>query len=548
MSVFKKIDRRDLIPIWKNSNEVPSVEFTGVESNVLPEMSISYFSELINDFEHNQTTGIGAELLNIAILTNNKSQVRHVAEFVLKDKYSPLRLKDLARHVLDGNAFFPLDSIGHNPVDEIHSKRKWLKEHPKDSLSWIDLGRAFVSIGEHESARKSILTGLQLSNHHRWVSRVSSRFFISINENDIAHKILKRNPNLTSDPWLLSAEIAVAKSNGRNPQNWKLAKRLTETIKSEFHLTELNSCIASLELLDGNQKKAKPLFIKSLKHPNSNVLAQAKWAERTSDLKNLVDDDVLKRQKNSNEAKCWAYYAECDMESALKYALLWQDEEPYTCEPAILSSYIASLLDRYDEMIRIVKKGLIVEPDNETLILNKYFAEASLAEINNQKIGLEIAGPVLKYIDKASSSNDKGIMAHAYANIGFIFYKLDDFKSGREWYEKSINMFLSINHPSQVLAEINHLRESIISQSPWADELFGSISRKIGKGGIWNDPAVRFYMPKLAKIKKDPSNWRSLLTENNEMSNTTTLVVNKKTARFNFSKSNPTIWVSNKKR
>jgi len=55
---------------------------------------------------------------------------------------------------------------------------------------------------------------------------------------------------------------------------------------------------------------------------------------------------------------------------------------------------------------------------------------------------------VLKYIDKASNSNDKGIMPHAYTNIGFIFYKLDGFKSGREWYEKSINMFLSINHPS----------------------------------------------------------------------------------------------------
>lgn len=78
------------------------------------------------------------------------------------------------------------------------------------------------------------------------------------------------------------------------------------------------------------------------------------------------------------------------------------------------------------------------------------------------------------------------------------------------------------------MAEVNHLRESIISQSPWADELFGSISRKIGKGGIWNEPAIRFYMPKLAKLKKDPSNWRFLLTEDNKISNSNTLVVNKK--------------------
>lgn len=547
MSVFKKIDRRDLIPIWKNSNEVPSVEFTSVKSNILPEVSNSYFEELLNDFKYNRCIGVAAELINIAILTSNESKVRHVADFLLKNKYSPLRLKDLANHLLEGNAFFPLEAIAHNPEDEIRLKRRWLKDHPRDSLSWIDLGRAFVSIGEHESARKSILAGLQLSNNHRWVSRVSSRFFISINENDIAHKILKINPNLTSDPWLLSAEIAVAKSNGRNPQNWKVAKRLTETIQSEFHLTELNSCLASLELLEGNQKKAKPLFLKSLKHPNSNVLAQAKWAERISDLKNLVDDDVLKKQKNSNEAKCWAYYAECDMESALKYSLLWQEEEPYTCEPAILSSYIASLLDRYDEMIDIVKKGLVVEPENETLILNKYFAEASLAEINNEEIGLEIVSPVLKHIDKVSHSNDKGIIAHAYANIGFIFYKLKDFNAGREWYEKAINMFLSINHPSQVLAEINHLREAIISESPWADDLFESISKKIGKGGIWNDPAIRFYMPKLAKIKKDPSNWRVLLKEQNEIS-TKTVIVNKQIAKFNFSRNNPTIWISNKKK
>ena len=35
-------------------------------------------------------------------------------------------------------------------------------------------------------------------------------------------------------------------------------------------------------------------------------------------------------------------------------------------------------------------------------------------------------------------------------------------------------------------------------------------------------------MPKLAKLKKDPSNWRFLLTEDNKISNSNTLVVNKK--------------------
>jgi len=547
MSVFKKVDRRDLIPIWKHSNEVSSVEFLALKARDQPEIESSYFSELFHDFNHNRTIGVGAELLNIAILTNNISQVSHVANFILNDKNSPLRLKDLARHILDGNAFFPLESVGRLAEDEIRLKRKWLKEHPKDSLSWIDLGRAFVSIGEHESARKSILTGLQLSNHHRWISRVSARFFISINENDIAHKILKKNPNLTSDPWILSAEIAVAKANGRNPQNWKVAKKLTETIQSDFHLTELNSCLASLELLDGNQKKAKSLFINSLKHPNANVLAQAKWAERTSDLKNLVDDDFLKKQKNSNEAKCWACYAECDMKSALKFAMLWQKEEPYTCEPAILSSYLAGLLDDYEQMVNIVEKGLIVEPENETLNLNKYFAEISLAEIKNEPLTVEKFSLVLKFIKNISHSKDKGTIAHAYANSGFIFYKLGDFISGKEWYEKSINMFLSINHPSQVLAEINHLREALISKSPWGESLFENITKKVGRGGLWNDPAIRFYMCKLEKIRRDPSNWRFLLTEDVSNINDEVLV-NDNTSRFNLSNKNPTIWVSNKKK
>lgn len=545
MSVFKRIDRRDLIPIWKNSIDVPTIEFLSVNSTISPEIESTYFFELINNFKHKRSLGVGAELLNIAILTNNISQVQHVAEYIFKDQYSPIRLKDLAKHILDGNVFSPLENVGHNAKEEIHLKRKWLKEHPRDSLSWVDLGRAFVSIGEHDSARKSILTGLQLSNHNRWVSRVSSRFFISVNENDIAHKILKTNPNLTSDPWILSAEIAVAKSNGRNSQNWKIAKKLIDTIKSDFHLTELNSCLASLELLNGNQKKAKPLFINSLKHPNSNVLAQAKWAERISDLKNLVDGEHLKKRKNSNEAKCWAYYEECDMESALKYALLWQEEEPYSGEPAILSSYIAALLDKYDEMIRIVKKGLIVEPDNVTLILNKYFAEVSKAEIENKEISIESVSPILKYIEKASHSQDKETIAHAYANIGFIFYKLKNFNAGREWYEKSINTFLSINHPSQVLAEMNHLREAIISQSPWANDLFLSFSKKIGKGGIWNDPAIRFYMPKLERIRKDPSNWRALLTEGISKSKDKFLV-SKSSVILNLSSRNPTILLTKK--
>ncbi|MQK22040.1 hypothetical protein EI013_27115, partial [Escherichia coli] len=119
MSVFKKIDRRDLIPIWKNSIDVPTIEFLSVSSTISPEIESTYFFELINDFKYKRSLGVGAELLNIAILTNNISQVQHVAEYILKDQYSPIRLKDLAKHILDGNAFFPLENVGHNAEEEI---------------------------------------------------------------------------------------------------------------------------------------------------------------------------------------------------------------------------------------------------------------------------------------------------------------------------------------------------------------------------------------------------------------------------------------------
>ncbi|EPW5036201.1 hypothetical protein ACWL47_003996 [Yersinia enterocolitica] len=547
MSVFKKVDRRDLIPIWKNSADASIVEFLSLKPKDLPEKNNDYFVELMSEFSNNRTLGVGAELLNIAILTNNTHQINQVAEFILADIHSPQRLIDLAQHLIEGKSFYPFNRISNKAQTEIGIKRKWLKEHPKDSLSWIDLGRAFASIGEHESAKKSILTGLQLSNNNRWVTRVSSRFFISINEPDIAHKILKNNPNLTSDPWLLSAELAVSKSYGRTLQYWKTAKKLIDSIQSDFHLTELNSCLGSLELLDGNLKKAKPLFIRSLKHPNSNVLAQAKWAERTSDLKDLVDDNSLKNQKNSNEAKCWSFYSQGDMEAALKYALLWHDEEPYTCEPAILSSYLAALLDRYDKMVEIAVAGLIVEPDNHTLLLNKYFAEISLAEIKGDAFDENSIISALKALDKISQTNDKGINAHAYANIGFIFYKIKDFDLGREWYEKSINLFSSINHPSQVLAEINHLREALISQSSWAEEIFHKVRKQTARGGAWNDPAVKFYMNKLEKVRKDPENWRSLLTDQDKNLDDKLLVVDSFT-KFNLSRINPTIWINNKKR
>ncbi|ANJ94618.1 tetratricopeptide repeat protein [Serratia plymuthica] len=554
MSATTKIEDRVVIPAWYQSFEAAkSPEVQSLKRKMAEQNASSSINELHADFMHIPELGKAIDLLNVAYTEGDSEKAVLAAHFVMHaGKNLPDALTGLARLVLNELQSTELLSPAAATELQIRDKRSWLKVHPADSLSWIDLSRLFMSIGQTEAAERAMRIGVNLANKNRWATRVASRFFYNLDDYDKAHHILLRHPDIKTDPWLLSAELAVTSGADRPSRHWSNAKRALEMGYDPRHISELQSSIGSMELKSGALKKAKKLFTESLFCPNGNVLAQAKWAEKKGKINELVTAGTLEKQNRAYEAKFLDAYARQDMDLALEYGRKWIEEEPFNAEPAIRSSYIASLLDRYDEAAEISLNGLKINHQDETLQLNLIFSRVAMAEMIGTAADDELIAVVLSRIDTMLKSDNETIVAHALANLGLIRYRQRQLEEGKNFYEQAIIILKSLNHPSAVLAELNHLRESLIAMAPWKEVLFCKLETFAGTGGFWDEPSVSFYLRKLGKIRTDAADWRTLLTENlpPEMKYTDVEEKGDLTGeyKFDFNPASPTIWLPRNKK
>ncbi|MGP2520694.1 tetratricopeptide repeat protein [Pantoea ananatis] len=548
MSATTKIENRVVIPAWNQSHEAArSPEIQSLSVNKFSDKAHSSLTDVYTDFLHAPELGKAIDLLNVAYIQGDVEKASLAADYVLRTgKRLPPALSGLARLVIDNIGLKKSLNPSMKAAHQIRSNRMWLKSHPSDSLSWIDLSRLYMSIGEVNAAERAIRIGLKLANSNRWATRVASRFYYNLDEFDKAHALLLKHPDIKTDPWLLSAELAVTSGAGRPSRHWNSAKRALEFGFDGRHVSELQSSIGSMELMSGALKKAKKLFKESLDWPNANVLAQAKWAEKKGCI-GLVNANTLEKQKKAYEAKYLDAYARQEMKLALEYARKWIEEEPFSAKPAIQASYIASLLDRYEEAAEISTNGLKINPHDETLQLNQIFSRVALAEINNTTGDHVFVRTALHRIESMLKSDNKTIVGHALANLGLIRYRQQKIENGKVFYENAIAILKSLNHPSAVLAELNHLRESLIADAPWKEDLFTKLESLAGTGGFWDEPSVSFYLRKLGKIRISSSDWRVLLTESTPDENfvieTEENTDSLEGYHFDFDPKKPTIWL-----
>lgn len=552
MSAITKIEDRVVIPAWYQSREAarsPEIQSLSAKKHV--HVAHSSLDELHSDFLHSPELGKAIDLLNVAYTEGDFDKATLAADFVMRSgRQLPPTLSGLARLILNQSELKDFLNPGIKIDHQIRDKRIWLKAHPADSLSWIDLSRLYMSIGETDAAERAMRIGLNLADSNRWATRVASRFYYNLDEYDKAHVILLKHPDIKTDPWLLSAELAVTSGADRPSRHWNNAKRALELGFDARHVSELQSSVASMELMSGALKKAKKLFKESLGWPNANILAQAKWAEKKGRI-GLVTAGTLEKQNKAFEAKFLDAYARQDMELALEYGKMWIKEEPFSAEPAIQTSYIASLLDRYEEAADISSNGLKINHHDETLQLNLIFSRVALAEMNGTVEDHDFIMVALNRIESMLKSDNKTIVGHALANLGLIHYRQNKLDDGQLFYEKAISILKSLNHPSAVLAELNHLRESLISGAPWKESLFVRLESLAGTGGFWDEPSVSFYLRKLEKIRTNASNWRKLLTEQDHSNTKVERVGESKNSSegflFDFDPKKPTIWLPRNK-
>lgn len=496
-------EKRDIIPIWKLSYEAAaSPEITPVKSSPKTGDTELKSDALLDEFLKNKSLGRAADLLNASILEDREELSKTAAKFILETETRLPALDAVSRKILGISV---PDVTDHSIT--IGNLRTRLKENPQNPLAWVDLARAYTVINEKEKSENAMWAALRYSHDHRWISRMAARLFVHYEELSKAHKVLLMNSNLRSDPWLLSTELAVARLAEKPQKNWNQAKKLAESKLAPIHLTELTSSLATSEILSGADKKARLLFKQSLISPTSNSLAQIKWADRSYKLGfSKQIESSLTHTSKAHEAKHWEAYEKKQMHLALEHAHSWLKEEPYSASPPQAITYIASIINNMPLVFETSSNGLKVNPGDTTLKLNYIFAQLSTLGYNNS-LDQEAIEKSFRTLRAIMHGPDKNEAAHAMANIGMFAYRIGRAEVGKQYYDEAEAFFERIKNPSAPFLLINHLRETLIADCPWAIEIENKIRTAIRQPSP-TTAAAEYYLFKIDELKNQPGTWK----------------------------------------
>lgn len=496
---------RDVIPIWKTAGDASaSAELKSIKVATYSREGRELTSwSLMAEFDRDRSLGVAAELLNIALLEKNDIALKVSAGFIVGHEAATPDLLYLSRMVL--GVVVPQVSI--DSEVNIATLRNKLKASPNNPLVWANLARAYVIVNEQEKAEKAMLGALHYANNHRWVCRVASRLYVHFGDPAKALRVLHRNPNLKIDPWLLSTELAVSRLAGRPLKNWNYAKKLVESPISALHLSELASSIGTSEIIAGANKKAKVYFKQALVSPNSNSLAQVKWADRSFGLGfSKQINNSLASVSSAYEARHWECYEQKDMVRAIEYAQMWWKEEPYSIKPPQAISFVASLVNDLQLIHDTARIALERNPDDTTLRLNDIYARACICGVFSGKDG-EVSEKDIVYLKGVMNGSDKDYAAHAYANAGLINYRLGYLEQGREFYNAAKVYYEKYRNDATLFLLLNHYREALVSEAVWSGDVLTELLTAVRQPKTLMSPAAEFYLGKVNEISQNAEDW-----------------------------------------
>lgn len=466
--------KRNVIPRWRDFQRTLQLgELSPVQKHRLTaqEINLVFHNHKIADWNTERSVRHTIELLNSSLVLGDEENIIKTAKQIESDGLAAKPLKDVSARLLyaDDNNSSKDELPDYERFDKIiggkiNHFRSCLKHNPLNSICWIELARLFLIIGKEEVAKRCILVATQLAPHNRYISRIGSRFFTHTGDYKKAKQILKANMAFKNDPWLLSADIGISSLDNKSSFNIKHGRELiTSKNYSPFDLNELLSALATEELNSGSVKNSKKLFNQSLINPNDNALAQAVWAK--THISGLALDQItFEKTPNVYEAKANQFFYDKSWGPAFSCTIQWFVDQPFSRDPAAFGSFIAcSLLEKYDDAIKICKYGLKATPTDFTLLNNLAFAYLKKGDIKS-------AQPILNRINSDSLDDQQRVVY--LATKGLHFYKLGIIEAGEALYKEASNLAGKIkNYKLQLLADFHHLAVQLEMQEQ-EDKLF----------------------------------------------------------------------------
>lgn len=434
---------RQVIPRWRLFEDALGKGQLFVPPSSSGTEVTSELSEQLATWKRCPSVAVAADLVSNAFTLGMDDLATDAAEYILQNARDwPLAKKVAAlylniplrtdTHVALTETSDIRSSVILSPLDRIHisqicSIRHKLNFYPRSALLWSNLAFHYASLGNSERATRAMRIAVELASTNRFVLRAASRLFLHVGDTSRSHDVLRRSPLVSTDPLIMSAEIAVADALDTTSKNIKQAKRVLESRRhAPRQLSELASAVGTVELKTGNPKLGKKQILLSLQDPTENSIAQAQWVSRQFPAVNVLIEG------NSPEAQAWQAAEVGDWGTSLIQTDEWQLDQPFSSRPAIHGSFIASTaFDKFQDGMRWAKIGLRSDPDDPILLNNFAFAAVQIGELN-------VAEECLKKLAKNNHSNATNIAL--YATSGLLAYRRGIPELGRGLYKTAISI------------------------------------------------------------------------------------------------------------
>ncbi len=461
MNISPLSDTRHLVPRWRSlaatlqSRELASYRSSGQSNNH------KLSDELVMHLERWRTKPsliAAAELVDIAILEGQENEAIDAARrLVLFDLSATPLIRDQAARLLARTGQEPelyQNSLIRRNIPPGYWRRL-TREYPDNALAWVELSLQHTVAGNHRDAQRCMAVATRLAPDNRHVLRSSSRLALHLGDPEQAHDILLGSEASKSDPWIIAAEIALAKVADRNPRRFKTGLGiLDEGGLYPRQITELAGAIATVDLLDGNRKRSKKLFRASMTDPTGSALAQGEWATPLIGAE-IVPIGALTSTLEAHEAKALHFWRERRFLAAADACERWASVDSFSIRPFEFAATTANILEDYDRANQFASRGLMLRKEAPMLLLSKVFSLASLNKVDE-------ASKILRKV--LGSTQDEKTRFIALANEGLISFRKGDLEFAKARYKESIDGFNRMRYVFLgAQAEIYMARESFIA-------------------------------------------------------------------------------------
>lgn len=459
--MFEEQRTRRVVPRWRSSWVTAR---TAEAKTKAPAKKPNFGGEVakkLKEFEVARSVPIAAELMFLASEAGDHTAAKQAATLIWEsaDKIGSTQLVRTAKRILGAEADRVIDASAR---DFVREARKLLSIDFRNPILLMDVARALTADRHEHAALRYVRAAVALAPQSRFVVRSAARYYLHIGDHELAHRILRSSPLLSSDPWVQASEIAVATVRGRTSTLARQTVRfLSEQKVIASDATELASAVATVELLSGGAKKAKQLFQKALAYPNDNSLAQAEWA--ATRLKLVVDEAALSTpfsfEANSNHA-----YRQLQLGDAINHAQFWSEDEPFASRPFDALCYFYSLEGRYADARRAAQQAARLDNgSNFGLNLNLCFTQIQCGEVDEA---------FEEIIRLGKDPEAKKYATQFLANLGALAYKTGELDLGKQFYQRAIRAAKVNNEPhSEALARAFFARAAMSAGDPEAQAI-----------------------------------------------------------------------------